>query len=693
MFNFSVLKNLTSNMKIKTSFIITYSFIIVSFALLIYRSISTDIISFNSAEIEKSSITAYPVLFNIVDEIINMEKEIILSLSSSNQVDIEKRIDSLDKNINLLGDKCYSIHSNIVDDEIQHILSTWPDKKKVIQGSDKLKALKKIHNFLGSFTNLMEDISSYSPISSDPEPLALTLSNIFSQYFPDFMNNISGLMYSAAMEMKDDHNAESQNQTLIYSTLLDNNYTQIEFNVRNIKDINTETNPQIKKIKEFSDSKEIDTSTQNFTGKNVSVKDFESYINDVFKIYTKNNEIWLTVYNLFSEKINTRLHNASQFIGITIIVIFLLVIMVSILSISVYKSVINTVKLLMNATDNIASGNISNYIERSNKDEFLPVITSLNKMCVNLLNIVKKISLSTDVVARGSTEISRGNMDLSQRTEQQASSLASTAASMQEISETVKENAEQSNKAAELAEDAKKQAELGGEVVKETVEAMNNINANSKKIAEIITVIDSIAFQTNLLALNAAVEAARAGDQGKGFAVVATEVRNLSQRCSTAAKEINALVNTSVKSIEEGTIQVNKSGESLQSIVESTTKVSILVKAIADATREQSIGLEEINKSVVQIDNITQQNAALVEETAAASENVNNNARELLNIIEFFKIDDSIEQAHEPIVEAPAPKKSDQILTPKVSPKTASPKIMTPTAPKIEPDDNDWKEF
>ncbi|HRE31259.1 MAG TPA: methyl-accepting chemotaxis protein, partial [Candidatus Berkiella sp.] len=281
------------------------------------------------------------------------------------------------------------------------------------------------------------------------------------------------------------------------------------------------------------------------------------------------------------------------------------------------------------------------------------------------------------------------------RTEAQASSLASTAASMQELSITVKENAEQSKKAAELAENARKQANVSGGVVNDAVTAMDQINASSKKIAEISGVIDDIAFQTNLLALNAAIEAARAGEQGRGFAVVAQEVRNLAQRSSTAAKEINSLITESVEKINTGTQLVNKSGDALQEIVKSSITVSELVSSIASATTQQSIGLEEINKAITQMDGITQQNSALVEETAATSENVNDRVQELIKQIEFFR---SIKSHNEPVVLAqevtanftasPKVKKNIQSkMNVNVEPQT----YMSP--PERKGADQDWKEF
>jgi methyl-accepting chemotaxis protein len=265
---------------------------------------------------------------------------------------------------------------------------------------------------------------------------------------------------------------------------------------------------------------------------------------------------------------------------------------------------------------------------------------------------------------------------------------------MQELSITVKENASQSKKAADLAENARKQADTSGEVVNSAVTAMTQINASSKKIAEISGVIDEIAFQTNLLALNAAIEAARAGEQGRGFAVVAQEVRNLAQRSSTAAKEINTLISESVEKITTGSELVNKSGTALEEIVKSSISLSELVASIATATVQQSKGLEEINKAITQMDGITQQNAALVEETASTSENVNDQVRNLIKQIEFFK-DASVEHHA-----SQSSSENNDILTDvkakhmnQVEDETHAEHENFTVAPKRRGVEQDWKEF
>jgi methyl-accepting chemotaxis protein len=241
-------------------------------------------------------------------------------------------------------------------------------------------------------------------------------------------------------------------------------------------------------------------------------------------------------------------------------------------------------------------------------------------------------------VHRGADEISAGNANLSQRTEEQSSSLEETASSMEEMTTTVKQNADNAGQANQLAMAARDQAEKGGSVVSQAVKAMADINDASKKIADIIGVIDDIAFQTNLLALNAAVEAARAGEQGRGFAVVASEVRSLAGRSATAAKEIKELIQDSVRKVEDGSVLVTQSGQTLEKIVASVKKVSDIVAEIAAASREQSSGIEQVNRAVMQMDELTQQNAALVEQATAASQAMAEQVRGLNEMLARYRI-------------------------------------------------------
>jgi methyl-accepting chemotaxis protein len=264
--------------------------------------------------------------------------------------------------------------------------------------------------------------------------------------------------------------------------------------------------------------------------------------------------------------------------------------------------------------------------------------TGVNSLVSNMSQLVSQVKSMAAQVHQGAEEISRGNLNLSQRTEEQASSLEETASSMEEMTSTVKQTADNAGQANQLALAARQQAEKGGAVVSNAVKAMGAINAASKKIADIIGVIDEIAFQTNLLALNAAVEAARAGEQGRGFAVVATEVRNLAGRSATAAKEIKALIVDSVSKVDEGSRLVDESGKTLEEIVQAVKKVTDIVAEIAAASREQSSGIEQVNKAVMQMDTTTQQNAALVEEASAASQAIVEQAQGLNAMIARYNV-------------------------------------------------------
>ncbi len=285
----------------------------------------------------------------------------------------------------------------------------------------------------------------------------------------------------------------------------------------------------------------------------------------------------------------------------------------------------------------IADGNLTQQMEGEYSGEFKTLQSSVNGCVANLLKMVSEIREGASNIQTSANEIAQGNNDLSNRTEQQASSLEETASSMEELTGTVRQNADNARQANQLSVSSKEQAEKGREVVGEAVSAMSEINDSSRKISDIIGVIDEIAFQTNLLALNAAVEAARAGEQGRGFAVVASEVRNLAQRSAGAAKEIKNLINDSVQKVEDGSRLVDESGTMLDEITESAKQVSDIIAEIAAASQEQSSGIEQVNKAVTQMDQGTQQNAALVEQAAAASQTMDSQARDLLGQMAFFE--------------------------------------------------------
>ena len=334
----------------------------------------------------------------------------------------------------------------------------------------------------------------------------------------------------------------------------------------------------------------------------------------------------------------------------------------------------------------VASGDLSTHIEVRGTDEIGTLLTSLKEMHDSLAEVVGKVRAGTDAIASASTEIAQGNLDLSARTEEQASSLEETAASMEELTVTVKRNSESANEASVLAGDASSVAVRGGDAVAQVISTMGSINESSRKIVDIIGVIDGIAFQTNILALNAAVEAARAGEQGRGFAVVASEVRNLAQRSAAAAKEIKELIGASVDKVETGSKLVGQAGTTMDEVVGSVKRVSSIISEIAVASGEQNAGIAQINEAITQMDAVTQQNAALVEQAAAAAEAMQQQAQNLALAVSVFKIKES--QAYA----APAPRKMAPAKAPVRAAKPAAPRIATKPA-AVPAGETDWEEF
>jgi len=301
------------------------------------------------------------------------------------------------------------------------------------------------------------------------------------------------------------------------------------------------------------------------------------------------------------------------------------------------------------AAERVAEGDLTVDLRAQGRDETAQLLASLSTMKDNLAGIVANVRQNADGVATASAQIAQGNSDLSSRTEEQASALEETAASMEQLSSTVKQNADNARQGNQLAISASTVAAKGGEVVGQVVQTMKGINDSSKKIADIISVIDGIAFQTNILALNAAVEAARAGEQGRGFAVVASEVRSLAGRSAEAAKEIKGLISASVERVEQGTALVNQAGVTMAEVVSSIRRVTDIMGEISAASTEQSAGVAQVGEAVTQMDQATQQNAALVEESAAAAESLKSQAQQLVQAVAVFKL------AHGTESQAPMP--------------------------------------
>ena len=360
----------------------------------------------------------------------------------------------------------------------------------------------------------------------------------------------------------------------------------------------------------------------------------------------------------------------------------------------VTRSITSPLSRAVKVAETVAAGDLTSQFDASGKDETGQLLRALRAMNDNLLDIVSRVRHGTDTIATASTQIAAGNLDLSSRTEQQASSLEETASSMEELTSTVKQNAENAREANKLAVSASAVAVEGGNVVGKVVDTMESINASSRKIVDIISVIDGIAFQTNILALNAAVEAARAGEQGRGFAVVASEVRTLAQRSAAAAKEIKSLIDDSVDKVDSGSKLVEQAGQTMNEVVSSVRRVTDIVGEITEASREQSEGIEQVNQAVTQMDQVTQQNAALVEEAAAAAQSLQDQATSLSQIVSVFKID-SNRLPHNASASSSASPRTHDVTpgTPSLARKPETPRLPAAARTPVTGKDDDWEQF
>ena len=359
--------------------------------------------------------------------------------------------------------------------------------------------------------------------------------------------------------------------------------------------------------------------------------------------------VWRTIKAklLESIKIKTDMVNTTksdtiaftnQSLTISIILVGVAILLGVVLSFMLTRSVTRPLENAVKIARTIASGDLNAKIEVTSNDEVGQLLEAMQLMNNSLQNVIWHVRQGIDTFASASKEIASGNMDLSSRTEQQASSLEETASSMEELTSTVRQNADNARQANQLAMTASDVAVKSGAVVAQVVDTMHSIHESSKKISDIISVIDGIAFQTNILALNAAVEAARAGEQGRGFAVVATEVRSLAQRSAGAAREIKALIDDSVGKIEVGNKLVDQAGATMDDVVTSVKRVNDIMAEITEASREQTDGIEQVNQAITQMDTVTQQNAALVEQSAAAAEALQGQAASLADTVSVFKV-------------------------------------------------------
>jgi len=325
----------------------------------------------------------------------------------------------------------------------------------------------------------------------------------------------------------------------------------------------------------------------------------------------------------------------------------LLVSVAAVICWTLIRSITRPLAAAVEVAETVAAGDLSSCIEVSGRDETSQLLSALKRMNDNLSDIVADVRTGSEAIASATRQIAAGNIDLSERTEEQAASLEQTAASMEELTSTVKHNVDNTRQAHVFAGDASTIAQRGSQVVARVVGTMSEISDSSAKIADIIGIIEGIAFQTNILALNAAVEAARAGEQGRGFAVVASEVRALAQRSSSAAKEIKSLIDTSAARVASGTELAGEAGRTMQEVISAVSRVTGIMSEITAASNEQSQGIEQIGQAITQMDGVTQQNAALVEEAAAAAQSLQDQAARLNEAVAVFRLNsDSLTYAH-----------------------------------------------
>ncbi|MGZ0019218.1 methyl-accepting chemotaxis protein [Nitrosomonas sp. wSCUT-2] len=391
--------------------------------------------------------------------------------------------------------------------------------------------------------------------------------------------------------------------------------------------------------------------------------------------------------------------NFNTVFALTATMVGLGVVLAIIIDILLIRAVIGPLNEAIAVANAVAAGDLTSRIDVNSTNETGRLLQALKTMNDNLVDLVGKVRMGTDQIATASGEIASGNSDLSQRTEEQASSLEETASSMEELTSTVKQNADNARQANQLAAGASEVAVKGGTVVGQVVQTMSSINESSKKIVDIISVIDGIAFQTNILALNAAVEAARAGEQGRGFAVVATEVRTLAQRSAAAAKEIKELISDSVAKVEDGTRLVDEAGATMDEIVSAVKRVTDIMSEISAASQEQSSGIEQVNQAVTQMDEVTQQNAALVEEAAAAAESMQEQAQSLTQAVSIFRLSGGygtatpVKRSNRPATVAKLPNRGPATKKAAVAPKASAANEPAPRKVASGGGGDDWEEF
>ncbi len=486
-----------------------------------------------------------------------------------------------------------------------------------------------------------------------------TASGNFDTFFADrFMSlsHLSGIMRNLLQirvnMLQEFEGAKANNWGEVDKRMKDSKKLVEEYNVLWDKYAATKMTPEEKKLAdEWLTLSKIPAGTRAEFARQLEARNFEKaetlmekWRNEYAPLRDKTDEL-IAIQQREGDRLGEETNRASsQATTLSVIFLALAVFMAAVITFILARAVSGPVRKGLEFAERIAKGDFTERIDLDQKDELGQLGAALNTAADNLEKLVSEVLVATQNLVQAVQEISSGNENLSQRTSEQASSLEEVASTIEEATASIRQNAENAIEAKKLTDAGAEKSAEGGRVAQQAVDAINEINHSSKKISEIIGVINEIAFQTNLLALNAAVEAARAGEQGRGFAVVAGEVRNLAQRSASASKEINDLIKDSIEKVTHGTEMVNKSGDTLSEIVESSRSTANIISEIAAASEEQKRGIDQINIAISELDTMTQQNAALVEETASASEEMSSQAQELQSMMERFKIRQSVRE-------------------------------------------------
>ena len=587
--------------------------------------------------------------------------------------------------------------------------TAWQSLHDQLQGLSGEESFTRHTTLINNIINLVTRVNDTSGLLLDPEPASSNLIDLMVIKMPPIMVSLDTLRSNSSASLLKSRANESRFEIAILINSIRDQVGAIQRNLNVAFEYNPDLEPRLagafsdfrNTINKFTDT--VNSEIGDYSG-NVSGSIADSSITDAQNLFqagtiaisaaVRLNEQTIPAIN---QLLTSRIDNLTSKNNIALAQVIVCIVISFIIAFYITRYISQNVAGLVAVIKEFSKGKYTvELYENDDKDEISHLYNSLHDLQLKLTDVISNIRLGTSEVGSAAEQVAQGNANLSQRTQEQASSLEEVASSMEEMTGTVSQNADNAQQANQLAMSAREQADAGGAVVTRAMSAMNEINTSSKKIADIIGVIDEIAFQTNLLALNAAVEAARAGEQGRGFAVVASEVRNLAGRSATAAKEIKALIQDSVNKTQDGTKLVDESGHALTEIVQAVKKVSDIVAEIAAASREQSEGINQVNKALLQMDDMTQQNAALVEEAAAAAEAIDAQSKELEHQVQFFKVRES-ENSPKPRVLEHASKQNKSLEEPaEKSQKVAYDKNgqNKNILPKLQTeDDSDWQEF